>query len=217
MRDAGQTVQTQVSIWAGEDESRCWSLSCFQLWDRNLLPETNCSTFCFPQTSRLPLPMTEMISYCAGWVQPWARLRFLSSPCCEPLPTHRGIQVIKDPHTGVSLPESLDFWRHPCRWFPSSPLCWSQLFLVGLDLWDAPRCFCGSALCSCQCSRAAEAHLYFHTGWKTLSARTLDLGLAILALHHPWCWEVLTQCTMGFWPGSAAVIFSNGESLLGFF
>lgn len=92
MRDAGQTVQAQVSMWAGEDESRCWSSSCFQLWDRNLLPETNCSTFCFPQTSSLPLTMTEMISYCAGWVQPWAQLPFFSSPCTEPLPTHRGIQ-----------------------------------------------------------------------------------------------------------------------------
>lgn len=51
------------------------------------------------------------------------------------LPTHRGVQVIGDPHTGIALAESLDLWRDPCQWFPFSPLYWGHLLLAGLDLW----------------------------------------------------------------------------------
>lgn len=213
MRDAGQSVQTQVSIQAGAEESRCWSLRCFQLWDKNLLLETNCSTFCFPQTSSLPLLMTEMSSCCAEFHQ-WTRLHFLSCPCTEPLPTHRGIQVIRDPHAGVSLAESLDFWRHPCRWFPSSPLCWGHLLLVGLDLWGWFLVYS----CGLHCALVSAAELQKPTCTFTLHGKpflqrhwTLQILSWVLQswlCTSPWCWDVLAQSTMGFLAGFAAVILS---------
>lgn len=219
MGNAGQSVQAQVSIQAGGEESRCWSLRCFQLWDRNLLLETNCSTFCFPQTSCLclwqkwfPTVLAELSNeldpiFSPGLVLNLYPLKEVSRWC--------------NPHTGVWLAESLDFWRDPCRWFPSCPLNWGQLLLVRFGA--APKVhFRGSALCSCQGSRAAEAHVYFHTDGKPFLQRHWTLQILTWVLKFwfctsPWCWDVLAQSTVGLWSGFAAVILSNSESLLGFF
>lgn len=84
---------------------------------------------------------------------------------------------------------ALASWEIPASGSPPHLCTESLCSLQGWPLGVSSKVrFYGSSPCSCKCCRVAEAHVYFHTGWKNLCANLLGfanlfLGLAILALH----------------------------------
>lgn len=110
------------------------------------------------------------------------------------LPTHRSVQFIRDlhAHADVSLAGCLGSLRNPHERFPphlcTEAICSLQGWTFGVSF---KVCFCGSSPSSCKSSRAAEARVYFYTGWKTVSS------FPVLCLWQPLQSSLKLEISLG--------------------